>query len=38
MKASASSTRIKEGLVAHMKLRRLRQMGPAIGSGVNDWL
>ncbi len=30
--------RIKEGLVAHMKSRRLHQIGPAIGSGVNDWL
>ena len=38
MKASASSRVIKEGLVAHTKSRRLHQIGPAIGSGVNDWL
>lgn len=30
--------RIKEGLVAHMKARRLHQIGPAVGGGVNDWL
>jgi dihydroorotate dehydrogenase len=30
--------RIKEGLIVHMRARKLRQIGPAVGSGVTDWL
>jgi dihydroorotate dehydrogenase len=30
--------RIKDGLVEHLRARKLRQIGPAVGSGVKDWL
>jgi dihydroorotate dehydrogenase len=30
--------RIKDWLVEHLRARKLRQIGPAVGSGVKDWL
>jgi dihydroorotate dehydrogenase len=30
--------RIKSGLVDHLKARKLRQIGPAVGGGAQDWL
>jgi dihydroorotate dehydrogenase len=30
--------RIKDGLAYHLRVRRLPQIGPAVGSGVRDWL
>jgi dihydroorotate dehydrogenase len=30
--------RIKDGLVEHLRARKMRQIAPAVGSGVNDWL
>ncbi|MCI4677204.1 quinone-dependent dihydroorotate dehydrogenase [Rhodoblastus acidophilus] len=30
--------RIKNGLVAHLQARKLRAIGPAVGSAVQDWL
>jgi hypothetical protein len=31
-------SRIKSGLVAHLKARKMSQIGEAVGTAVSDWL